>query len=171
MATDAETAMMETRPWAGSVLTVSQLILLKEVKLVDCTLAAEFDLDDPMTQQKLESNNWYVLNEAFSLPVFPAEDNADYAPTQYLAEAFRAAKYDGIMYQSKVGNGKNVAMFDPAIAEVASRQLRQAEKPAFSFKELGSVTYVEQYKDTVAGSEAVPSAGEQAQHNVSPSCD
>ena len=150
MATDAETAMMETRPWAGSVLTVSQLVLSKEVKLVDCTLAAEFDLDEPVTQQKLESNNWHVLNEAFSLPVFPAEDSADYAPTQYIAEAFRAAKYDGIVYESKVGSGKNVAIFNPAIAEVASRQLRQAKEPTFAFTTLDAVTYVDQFKELLS---------------------
>jgi len=148
MATDDVTAMMEVRPWAGSVLTISQLVLLKEVTLVDCTQAAEFGLDEPMTQQKLESNNWHVLNEAFSLPVFQAEDLADYAPTQYIAEAFRAAKYDGIMYESRVGNGRNVAIFDPAIAEVASRQLRQADKPSFSFAKVGAVSYVEKYKET-----------------------
>jgi len=147
MATDDLTAMMEARPWAGSVLTISQLVLLKPVTLVDCTQAAEFDLDEPMTQQKLESNNWHVLNEAFSLPVFQAEDVADYAPTQYIAEAFRAAKYDGIMYESKVGNGKNVAIFDPANAEVVSRQLRQANKPSFSFAKVGAVSYVEKYKE------------------------
>ena len=45
MATDDVTAMMEVRPWAGSVLTISQLVLLKEVTLVDCTQAAEFNLD------------------------------------------------------------------------------------------------------------------------------
>lgn len=147
MATDDVTAMMETRPWAGSVLTISQLVLLKEVTLVDCTQAADFNLDKPMTQQRLESNNWHVLNEAFSLPVFQAEDVADYAPTQYIAEAFRAAKYDGIMYESKVGIGKNIAIFDPAIAEVVSRQLRQANKPTFSFSKVGAVTFEEKYKE------------------------
>lgn len=33
-----------------------------------------------MPQARLESNNRHVLNEAFSLPVFQAEDVADYAP-------------------------------------------------------------------------------------------
>jgi len=161
MATDDVTAMTEVRPWAGSVLTISQLVLLKEVTLVDCTQAAEFDLTEPMTQQRLESNNWHVLNEAFSLPVFQAEDVADYAPTQYIAEAFRAAKYDGIMYESKVGNGKNVAIFDPAIAEVASRQLRQANKPSFSFTKVGAVTYVEKYKEMFPAPEsAAPDEGD-----------
>jgi RES domain-containing protein len=155
MATDDVTAMMEVRPWAGSVLTLSHLILLKQITLVDCTQAAEFNLDKPMTQQKLESNNWHVLNEAFSLPIFQAEDVADYAPTQYIAEAFRAAKYDGIMYESKVGNGKNVAIFDPANAEVVSRQLRQANKPSFSFAKVGAVSYVEKYKEMLEVPESV----------------
>jgi RES domain-containing protein len=162
MATDDVTAMMEVRPWAGSVLTISQLVLLKEVALVDCTQAAEFGLDEPMTQQRLEGNNWHVLNEAFSLPVFQAEDVADYAPTQYIAEAFRAAKYDGIMYESKVGNGKNVAIFDPAIAGVVSRQLRQANKPSFSFSKVGAATFEEKYKEIFPTPESAASDEEKA---------
>lgn len=157
MATDDVTAMMETRPWAGSVLTICRLVLLKEVTLVDCTQAAEFNLNKPMTQQRLESNNWHVLNEAFSLPVFQADDVADYAPTQYIAEAFRAAKYDGIMYESKVGNGKNIAIFDPAIAEVVSRQLRQANKPKFSFSKVGAVSFEEKYKNMFPSPESAAS--------------
>lgn len=72
---------------------------------------------DIKTQEQLESNSWYVLNEAFSLPVFQAEDVADYAPTQYIAEAFRAAGHGGIMYTSQVGDGKNIALFDVQAAE------------------------------------------------------
>ncbi|WP_433965484.1 RES family NAD+ phosphorylase [Tunturiibacter gelidiferens] len=146
MATDAVTAMMETRPWAGSVLTVSQLVLLKQVTVVDCTLPATFDLDSH-TQEQLESNSWYVLNEAFSMPVFQAEDVADYAPTQYIAEAFRAAGYGGIMYTSQVGDGKNVALFDVHAAEVASRQLRRAKKLSFTFAKVGAVFYEGQYRE------------------------
>ena len=149
MATDDVTAMMEVRPWASSVLTISHLVLLKGVTLVDCTQAAEFNLDEPMTQ-RLESNNWHVLNEAFSLPVFQAEDVADYAPTQYIAEVFRAAKYDGIMYESKVGSGKNVAIFGPAIAEVVSMQLRQANNLR------SSLVIVRHFAKTAAGARSGP---------------
>jgi RES domain-containing protein len=151
-ATNAETAMMETRPWAGSVLTVSQLVLLKQVTVVDCTLPATFDLDIK-TQEQLESNSWYVLNEAFSLPVFQAEDVADYAPTQYIAEAFRAAGYGGIMYTSQVGDGKNIALFDVRAAEIASRQLRRAKKLSFLFAEVGAVFYEEQYREQLLASQ------------------
>jgi RES domain-containing protein len=157
-ATNAETAMMETRPWAGSVLTISQLVLLKQVTVVDCTLPATFDLDTK-TQEQLESNNWYVLNEAFSLPVFQAEDIADYAPTQYVADAFRAAGYGGIMYTSQVGDGKNIALFDVHVAEVASRQLRHTENLSFTFVEVGAVSYEERYRKQLLASQQVPTAG------------
>ena len=149
--------MMETRPWAGSVLTISQLVLLKQVTLVDCTLDATFDLDIK-TQEQLESNSWYFLNEAFSLPVFQAEDVADYAPTQYIAEAFRAAGYGGIMYTSQVGNGKNIALFDVHAAEIASRQLRCTKKLSFTFAEVGAVSYEEQYRKQLPASQQEPIA-------------
>jgi RES domain-containing protein len=157
-ATSAETAMMETRPWAGSVLTVSQLVLLKPVTVVDCTLPATFDLDIE-TQEQLESNSWYVLNEAFSLPVFQAEDVADYAPTQYIADAFRVAGYGGIMYTSQVGDGKNIALFDVHAAEIASRQLRRAKKLSFIFAGVGAVFYEERYREQLLASQTEPITG------------
>lgn len=150
--------MMETRPWAGSVVTVSQLVLMKQITVVDCTLPATFDLDIK-TQEQLESNSWYVLNEAFSLPVFQAEDVADYAPTQYVADAFRAAGYGGIMYTSQVGDGKNIGLFNVHAAEVASRQLRRAENLSFTFAQVGAVSYEEQYRKRLLATQQAPIAG------------
>jgi hypothetical protein len=155
-ATDAETAMMETRPWAGSVLTVSQLVLLKQITLADCTQPASFELLRPPTQEQLESNSWHVLNEAFSQPVFQSDDVADYAPTQYIAEAFRAAGYDGIKYISQLGGGKNVALFDVHAAEVASRQLRRAKKLSFTFAKVGAVCYEEHHREQLLAAEETP---------------
>lgn len=151
MATNAETAMMETRPWAGSALTVSELVLLKQVTVVDCSLPASFELLKKPTQEQRESNNWHVINNAFSEPVSRTDDVADYAPTQYLAETFRKAGYDGIVYTSQMGDGKNVALFDVDAAEVASRQLRAVKELSFSFRQVGSPEYVEKYKEKLAG--------------------
>jgi RES domain-containing protein len=152
-ATDAETAMMETRPWVGSVLSVSELVLLRQVTVVDCSLPATFELLKTPTQEQLESNNWHVINNAFSEPVSLTDDVADYAPTQFLAEAFQTAGYDGIIYTSQMGNGKNVALFDVNVAEVASRQLRQVKKLSFAFRKVGATAYVEKYKAHLAGLE------------------
>ena len=79
-----------------------------------------------------------------------ADDVADYAPTQFLAEAFRNAGYDGIVYESRMGNGKNVALFDVDVAEVASRQLHHVEKLSFAFRRVGTTVYVEKYKEHLA---------------------
>jgi RES domain-containing protein len=148
-ATDAETALMETRPWVGSVLTVSQLVLLKQITAVDCSLPASFELKTPTPEQR-ESNNWYVINEAFSEPMSRADDVADYAPTQFLAEAFRNEGYDGIIYESRMCKGKNVALFDVDVAEVASRQLYHVEKLSFASRRVGTTVYVEKYKERLA---------------------
>lgn len=37
-ATNADTAMTETRPWASTLLTVAKMVLLKNVRLVDCSI-------------------------------------------------------------------------------------------------------------------------------------
>lgn len=146
-ATDAETAMMETRPWADSVLTVSELVLLKEITAVDCSMPVAFELHNEPTREQLENNNWHVINNAFSEPVTRNDDVADYAPTQFLAEAFRNEGYDGIVYASKLGKGKNVALFDIDVAEVASRRLCHVTNISIRFREVGKTLYVGKYKE------------------------
>jgi hypothetical protein len=51
------------------------------------------------------------------------------------------------MYTSQVGNGKNIALFDVHVAEIASRQLRRAKKLSFAFAEVGAVSYEERYRE------------------------
>jgi RES domain-containing protein len=145
MATDPDTAMMEVRPWAGSVLTLAQLILLRDITVVDCTIETHFELPAP-SQQQLESNNWYVLNEAFSYPVTRNDDVADYAPTQYLADVFRNKGYDGILYKSSFGDGKNLALFDINAAAVASRCLHKVKKFLLEFRQLSKPVYEHEYE-------------------------
>ena len=43
---------------------------------------------------------WGSINRAFSRPVDPSDNEADYAATQVLADYFRGAGYDGIKYRS-----------------------------------------------------------------------
>lgn len=53
------------------------------------------------------------------------DDQADYAPTQILAELFHSAGYDAIGYKSHFGdsdtaNGYNIAIFDPSAVEIVT---------------------------------------------------
>ncbi len=63
------------------------------------------------------------------------------------------------MYTSQVGNGKNIALFDVHAAEIASRQLRSAEKLSFTFAEVGAVSYEEQYRKQLLATQQEPIAG------------
>jgi hypothetical protein len=46
-----------------------------------------------------------------------------------------------------MGNGKNVALFDVDLAEVASRQLHHVKKLSFAFRKVGPSVYVEKFKE------------------------
>jgi RES domain-containing protein len=129
--TNRDTAMTETRPWIGACVTVARVLTIKDLTIVDCSAMddlAEWQVDllfgapEPEAAKR-EVCVWGDINQAFSVPVAHTDDAADYAPTQVLAEAFRMSGCDGIVYGSKVGTGKTVAVFDPAAAKLGARYL------------------------------------------------
>ena len=50
-------------------------------------------------------------------------------------------------------SGKNVALFDVTVAEVASRQLHRVKKLSFEFRKVGAKDNVEKYREHIAGLE------------------
>ena len=55
--------------------------------------------------------------------------------TQILAEAFRQRWYDGIIYNSELNtDGKNVALFNPANADVNERFLYTLSDVSYYFR-------------------------------------
>jgi len=130
-AKDKETAMSEVRPWIGSYITVSEVMTLQPLMLVDCTGDTATSGED-----KPETWLWADINSAFSEPVMESDDVADYAPTQVLAEVFRIRnKFDGIQYGSRVSTGKTVALFKPSAAKIVSRCVyRVTDRGAMTFE-------------------------------------
>ena len=140
-AMDGRTAMSEVRPWMGSYISVAQLTTFKALQLVDCA-ADELGHSvnyysacmEPSADER-ERCVWEHMNVAFSEPVTRSDDVADYAPTQVLAETFRDGGYDGIVYESRLGEGgKNVATFGLDYAELVSCSLYQVDEIRFEFK-------------------------------------
>jgi hypothetical protein len=74
---------------------------------------------------------------------------SDTTPTQVLAEAFRSAGYDGIVYGSKLGRGKTVAVFDLSAAEVASCHLYRVEGVSLAYDMAAEPSIVEKYSNAV----------------------
>lgn len=140
-ATDGVTAMSEVRPWVGVMGTLAEFATTRELNLVNCTqkhtdsVAEEWFLCgvEPSPEES-ESHVWGALNNSFSEPISSTETTAHYAPTQVVGERFRSAGFDGVMYNSSVADGVNVALFDLASADVVDCRLFKTAKLHYDFE-------------------------------------
>ena len=113
MADEANTAMAETRPWLGSHVSLAQFKVLASLQIMNLPepklYFGPIFLSPPYFREpdapKREEAVWGEIAYAFSEPVIPSDEKADYAPTQILAETFRKAGCDGIRYKSRLGKG------------------------------------------------------------------
>lgn len=139
LANDDSTAMSEVRPWVGAIGTIAEFLLLRDLTLVDCSekISTSASLKwlagvEPPPEDR-ERFIWGQVNASFSEPTTSTDTTAHYAPTQILAEMFRHAKLDGIIYNSSVAHGKNVALFNLADAEVGDRSLFHTKDLVYTF--------------------------------------
>ena len=150
LATDKETAMSEVRPWIGSYISVGQFKVIKDLKLIDCSVhhdkgvAIYFEEPEP---PKREEAVWADVDRAFSRPVTPNDDVGDYVPTQILAELFKKNGYDGLIYKSNLGKGFNVAIFDLDVAELINCSLFTVKQVNLSFSETSNPYFVRKHND------------------------
>jgi len=145
LATDRKTAMAEVRPWVGSFVSVGQFKTLRDLVLVDCSVehgtAYFVYFEEPSDEQK-ETVVWADIDRSFSEPVNPDESTADYAPTQVLAELFRHNGFDGVVYKSLLGEGRNVTLFDIDTAELLNCFLYSVRSVSFRFNKVEDSYFV-----------------------------
>ncbi len=150
LSTKLPTAIQEIRPWCGSLVSVALFEIVRALKVVDCSKnihkldGTSFNSLYPNTANlkngKLNHNEiekcvWSWIDWAFSKPVDPSDDNADYIPTQILAELFKANTYDGIIYNSLFAEGKNLVLFNIDSVKLCERKLmRVTNVPPFDFE-------------------------------------
>lgn len=124
LATDERTALSEVRPWIGSYVSIAQFKILRDVRVIDCS--SEYlegfrwydqEIEDPQDRERAV---WRDLCSSISEPVSAENQASEYIPTQLVAEHFRELKLDGIMYNSLVGGGKNIALFNCDTADPIS---------------------------------------------------
>ena len=130
---DLTTAVMEVRPWIGSPVTVAKLATKRALNLVDFAVDVEFGEAGAkplgeLSAQEIEEFVWWSVNDAFSVPVTHNEDKADYAPTHFIAEAFRSKGHDGLLYKSSLGAGINLALFDLDAVGLVSREVLRVDR-------------------------------------------
>ena len=152
LASDAETAMAEVRPWAGSYVSLGYFKLLRDVKVVDFSKDKRTSLwvlteHADLSPEERERVVWGDIGHALSRPITPDEPPTEHVPTQILAEAFRAQGYDGIVYKSLLGKGHNIALFEPNSADLVSCGLYETESISFKFEQCSNPYFMKKYLD------------------------
>lgn len=148
LSTRKETALSEIRPWLGSLISIGQFETARELTIVD------FSNDErprryPVPPEEWDKAVWHDIDQAFRRPVtVEADFPSEYAPTQVIAEFFKARGFDGIGYQSAFqstsGEGHNVALFDPHAAYLSGCcGLEKVMEINFTFKEAANPYFVE----------------------------
>ena len=148
-----QTAISEVRPWVGSEVSVAQFKLSRPLHAIDLTkghgksswsgltLKQLIGQEEPDAETKIRSV-WTDIDNAFSRPVASSDEVEDYIPTRILAELFREAGYDAIVYRSHFGqNGKagfNIAIFNLEDAHILNCAPYRVERIEVNYKEIGN---------------------------------
>ena len=87
LATDANTAMAEVRPWLGRLVSVAQFRTVRVLRIVDCSVEHAqkrqvYFADEEPSPQERERAVWCDIDRSFSEPIHTDESTADYASTQ-----------------------------------------------------------------------------------------
>ncbi len=146
VSTHRETALAEVRPWLGSLISVGQFKVLRELRIVNCTE------DTPrrvyffeIPPEKWDVTVWADIDRAFSRPVLPSDDTCEYAPTQIISDLFKAHKLDGVAYRSSLGKGHNLVFFDIEAADLVNCFLYELRGLDFSFEECANPYFLSKH--------------------------
>jgi hypothetical protein len=112
VATDIETALSEVRPHPGDLMSIGQFSSARALRIADFNeiSIADYAISDESIDQYLVLKS---IDDLFSQPVTPSERHK-YGFTQFLSDVIRHLGFDGIGYKSSVGDGTNLALFDPS---------------------------------------------------------
>jgi hypothetical protein len=146
IATSADTALAEIRPWIGATITVARLQLERDLTVIDCSKFQSkwggfLSIIGDKTKS-LEDGIWTAIDRAFATPVSKEDESKDYIPTQILAELFKSEGYDGIVYKSLLSpDGLNLALFNLNDAKVVHCELYKLDSISFSASRTGTATF------------------------------
>jgi len=127
LASDATTAISECRPHTGEKACVAKFTVdLTSLKLAD--LRSPRGAISPFLPESEEAVADLLqelaflerLGEDLTMPVLPQSAATDYLSTQYFCELIKNGSFDGVVYRSSVGEGVNMALFDPTSAQAVS---------------------------------------------------
>ncbi|MGD0021661.1 MAG: RES family NAD+ phosphorylase [Smithellaceae bacterium] len=139
LSNNKNTALAEVRPWVGTQISISKFKVKQEIRIVDCSVSHNLKIPfyccelEPSIREEVV---WAFIDKAFARPIQSSDNTADYVPTQIIAELFKTQGFDGIKYQSNLGAGQNIILFNIDLAEIVSCSLYKTTKLRFHFEEI-----------------------------------
>lgn len=126
LASNPRTAISEIRPHTGDMASVADFTISQDLKIVDLrhprSTVSPFILYDENEIALLRGDIGFLkhLGDELTRPVLPQVAAIDYIPSQYLCEFIKKCGYHGVMYKSSVGDGENLALFVPNLAQIGN---------------------------------------------------
>jgi hypothetical protein len=121
LAENEDTCVAEVRPNNASVIYVSEFVALGDLNLLSLTNPRCDSSVLKFEEQQMQDVLCFLdLLERFSLelskPILPDKSHIEYIPTQYMCEFVKSvANYDGIVFNSSFGQGRNYVIFNSDI--------------------------------------------------------
>ena len=112
-ATDKYTAISEIRPHPGDQVSLGAFLINREIKIFDLSdskLLSFFTSDKKLDEYKPFNTLGFLLNKTI-----PPSERIQYSITQLIADCIRQLQFDGVVFNSTVGTGKNVVLFDQKV--------------------------------------------------------
>lgn len=124
IASNTNTAVSEIRPHTGESVCVASFYIPDSLAVIDLrnprNTVSPFIHNDEKKIASLRGDIDFLehLGHELTRPVLPHVAAIDYLPTQYLCEFIKKNTYHGVLYNSSVGDGINLALFEPGQANV-----------------------------------------------------
>jgi hypothetical protein len=123
-ASSSDTAIAETRPHPGDLVSVARYTVIPSLRLLNLInpkkTISPFGVDDEDKLAALRYDLEFLchLGSELSKPILPRVADLEYLPTQYLCEFIKNSGYDGVIFQSSISEGVNIALFDDSKVQV-----------------------------------------------------
>ena len=130
-ASDIETAIAEVRPWKSAHVSIGHIYITKNLNVIDIT--SERDEHNPY-EDEMRS----VINFELSRPINPSEADMEYIPTQFLAEMIKNQGFDGIIFNSSMGPGRNITIFKEDHIQVVKTELYLVDDIKYQYRRSGT---------------------------------
>lgn len=114
-ATDKHTAISEVRPHPGDHVSLATFRVKHDVSVFDLSdskLLYFFENDKVLDTYKPFNTLGVLINRTI-----PPSDQIRYSMTQLIADCIRQLGFNGVVFNSTVGSGKNVVLFDQVVVE------------------------------------------------------